>query len=82
MASIKLVNSLTDEQVEFMTKILGEIGASLEASGLSFKISQRHPSVDTENNDILDADAVETIFEIDEMSWAALNRRTDLLKAA
>ena len=52
MASIKLVNSLTEEQVEFMTKILGEIGASLEASGLSFKISQRHPSVDTENNDI------------------------------
>ena len=28
MASIKLVNSLTEEQVEFMTKILGEIGAS------------------------------------------------------
>ena len=43
MASIKLVNSLTEEQVEFMTKILGEIGASLEASGLSFKIFSGTP---------------------------------------
>ena len=69
MASIKLVNSLTEEQVEFMTKILGEIGATLEASGLNFKISQRHPSISENQGDFLDADLVETVFEIDEMSW-------------
>lgn len=82
MATIKLVNSLNEEQVKFMTQILGEIGDTLETAGIKFKIRQNHPSVENSSDDIMDMDLVETVFEIDETSWSEYQNHNAFPKAA
>ena len=82
MATIKLVNSLNEEQVKFMTQILGEIGDTLETAGIKFKIRQNHPSVENSSDDIMNMDLVETVFEIDETSWSQYQNHNAFPKAA
>lgn len=82
MATIKLVNSLNEEQVKFMTQILGEIGDTLETAGIKFKIRQNHPSVENSSDDVMDMDLVETVFEIDETSWSEYQNHNAFPKAA
>ena len=82
MATIKLVNSLNEEQVKFMTQILGEIGDTLETAGIKFKIRQNHPSVGNSSDDIMNMDLVETVFEIDETSWSQYQNHNAFPKAA
>ena len=82
MATIKLVNSLNEEQVKFMTQILGEIGDTLETAGIKFKIRQNHPSVENSSDNIMDMDLVETVFEIDEASWSEYHNHNAFPKAA